>query len=160
MDAQEVLTEHLALCERVYELLGEENRQLKSTGRLTNELLARKQALLDQLDHSLSALKALPSGKSAATAPLIDKAQRRLMQIFLLDRDNERLLSQGSRPAPSRQVRPPRLHLYTSDETPSASPHEETAQAAFQPRRLHRAYREHLQSNEELQEDFSEEHEL
>ena len=48
------------------------------------------------MDASLAELKkvnAQPMSKSEQTDDLIKKAQQRLMQIFLLDRENERLLA-------------------------------------------------------------------
>ena len=97
MSADEVLTAHLELCEDTYQILSEESNLLrrKNTA-LGEEFISRKTDLLKRLDHSLQALKELnanPLVKSEQTDSLIKKAQQKLMQILLLDRENERLLN-------------------------------------------------------------------
>lgn len=98
MNTDDILKEHLTLCDEAYQLLNEENSMLKAQGQLSKSQLERKQALLARLDNSLAALKRLnhnPQARSGDTNKLIDRAQKRLMQIFLLDRENERLMGKG-----------------------------------------------------------------
>lgn len=104
----EVLKNHLALCDDVYQLALEENRFLKQNQRPPEAaLLDRKRDLLARLDESLAAIK----GGAAAPAPgradparkeTIEKARAKILQILHLDRENEQLLlrySLGARPA-------------------------------------------------------------
>lgn len=181
MNIDDILTEHLQLCEDTYALLSEENHALKHKGGLDADFLERKSEHMRLLDQSLAALKGLqssPQAKSADTNKIIDKAQKRLMQIFLLDRENERLLNKFSRTSGKKSDLPPprkpqayqeaALHAQAQEEAPepththqgeSPPPSEDTP--APQPRRLHRAYQQHLQANEDAAQDFfSEDNEL
>ena len=97
MGADEILTTHIELCEDTYQILSEENNLLrKSKTDFGEDFISRKTELLNRLDSSLEDLKRLnanPEVKSERTSSLISKAQQRLMQILLLDRENERLLN-------------------------------------------------------------------
>lgn len=96
---EQVIREHLKLCEQVHTLLLKENHELKTDGKTTSdEILAEKKSLLPLLDTSLGELKKLsredfsPFGDGGE---LIQKAQNKLMQIFYIDRENEQLLNRN-----------------------------------------------------------------
>lgn len=99
MSAEALLHEHLELCETVYQHLLTENRFFKesaSEGR-DAELIERKKLLMTRLDESVASLRGLRerAGDTAALRPhraAIQQAQKRLMKIILLDRENETLL--------------------------------------------------------------------
>lgn len=208
MNTDDILSEHLELCEATYLLISEENQSLKSEGRLSRDFIERKQEHLTRLDRSLEALKRLnsaPYGKTQETNKLIDRAQKRLMQIFLLDRENERLLKSHAHtsgtPQTKRVLRKPNPKAYTEvseeaqyttnpestgaddegdayedpdadayldeadheyfdeDESDSEKPAENTHSQSILPqstvapqRRLHRAYRQHLEINQDIAE--------
>jgi hypothetical protein len=89
--------EHSALCEEVYAFLLEENRVLRSSGRLQQQgILDKKKMLLAALEGSLARVKASArAGKIAKTPSLraaTAKAQRILLKAMLLDKENEQLL--------------------------------------------------------------------
>ena len=103
MQPEQIIREHLNLCEQVHNLLLKENHQLKTEGTTTSdEILSEKKSLLPLLDNSLVELKKLsredfsPFGDGGN---LIRKAQNKLMQIFYIDRENEQLLSRASNQA-------------------------------------------------------------
>ena len=96
---EQVIREHLKLCEQVLALLLKENHELKTDGKTTSEeILAEKKSLLPLLDTTLSEMKKLsredfsPFGDGG---DLISKAQNKLMQIFYIDRENEQLLNRA-----------------------------------------------------------------
>ena len=100
MQPEQVIREHLKLCEQTHALLLMENTHLKEQGTPTSgEILEKKKALLPLLDHSLTALNKLrredfsPFGDGSA---VMQKAQNKLMQVFYLDRENEQLLLKAS----------------------------------------------------------------
>lgn len=100
MQPEQVIREHLNLCEQAHALLLRENNHLKNKGIPTSqEILDQKQDLLPLLDHSLVALKRLrredfsPFGDGPA---LMQKAQNKLLQVFYIDRENEQLLMKVS----------------------------------------------------------------
>jgi hypothetical protein len=103
MQPEQVIKEHLNLCEQVHNLLLKENHQLKTEGTSpSEEILSEKKSLLPLLDNSLVELKKLsredfsPFGDGGN---LIRKAQNKLMQIFYIDRENEQLLNRVSNQA-------------------------------------------------------------
>ena len=103
MQPEQIIKQHLNLCEQVHNLLLRENHQLKTEGVSTSEeILSEKKSLLPLLDNSLVELKKLsredfsPFGEGGN---LIRKAQNKLMQIFYIDRENEQLLSRDSNQA-------------------------------------------------------------
>ena len=103
MQPEQVIKEHLNLCEQVHNLLLKENHQLKTKGTSpSEEILSEKKSLLPLLDNSLVELKKLsredfsPFGDGGN---LIRKAQNKLMQIFYIDRENEQLLNRVSNQA-------------------------------------------------------------
>jgi hypothetical protein len=91
-----VIQNHLSLCDEAFSILMEENRILRATGQPPAEaFLKKKRALLPKLDTSIESLKQLrENGPSAGenTRNRILEAQKKLMKIFLLDRENEQLL--------------------------------------------------------------------
>ena len=93
---KDTLQVHLENCEIAYAILLEENSILKREGKPpSEEFLQKKRNLLPQLDESLSALKNLRETgpiRGAQNRKLIDDTQKKLMKIFLLDRENEQLL--------------------------------------------------------------------
>lgn len=84
------------LCDEAYDLLDEENRHLRATGELPSEdLLQRKRHLLPLIEEALERLRALREGKqplSREASESLLAAQKKLLRIFMLDRENERLL--------------------------------------------------------------------
>jgi hypothetical protein len=106
---ESTLQTHLALCERIYDLILEENQILKETGKAPDEtVLDRKRGLLTQLEESLEKLRTantFPTPRTQSQRALIDKTQQVVMKTLLLDRENEQLLLKGAltstRPAPS-----------------------------------------------------------
>ena len=96
MNLPESLTTHTALCEEIYDLMIEENRHLRSSGKPpANALLDRKGALLGTLSFSLERIRAavaesLPT--SAEIRQCVQRAQQTILKALLLDRENEQLL--------------------------------------------------------------------
>ena len=97
MSADEILETHIALCDETYQILSEEKNLLRQKYvDFGEDFISRKTNLLERLGSSLEDLKGLnanPQPKSENTKSLINKAQQRLMQILLLDKENERLLT-------------------------------------------------------------------
>ncbi|MGH8017969.1 MAG: hypothetical protein ACREIA_06715 [Opitutaceae bacterium] len=97
-----IVREHLEICSQLHELLLEENRVLRTTGALPSpDLLEKKRSFLPRLDASLEKLREINAAggrlsREAATA--IADGRKRLMQLLMLDRENERLLLKASLP--------------------------------------------------------------
>lgn len=116
---EEVIRRHIALCDDAHALILEENRILRSTGVPPPEdFLDRKRTLLPRLEDSLERLRivreeGVPLGDSARRQ--IESAQKKLMKIFMLDRENEQLLLKATLPiarmgaAPTIRKVPPSL---------------------------------------------------
>jgi hypothetical protein len=107
--AVEAVFAHSALCEEVYSFLLEENRVLRSSGRLMQQgILEKKKMLLSALEESLGRVKASSrSGKVPKTAALraaTSKAQRILLKSMLLDKENEQLLLKHALSSSSGEV--------------------------------------------------------
>lgn len=102
MSPEEVIRRHIALCDDALALMLEENRILRNTGNPPDEpFLDRKRSILPRLDESLERLKLIreqdkPLGELARKQ--IEAAQKKLMKIFLLDRENEQLLLKVTMP--------------------------------------------------------------
>lgn len=96
MKTESILRHHLTLCEVAYRLLLEENQILKSTGMPPEKtFLRKKQNLLPMLDKSLESLRDVRDSLEVKEDPcraLVLDAQKKLMKVFLLDRENEQLL--------------------------------------------------------------------
>ena len=95
--ADEILDGHGAVCAELMVLMTEESQLLSEGKAPTEAMLARKQALLPQLDASVDALKALnavdPTGTAGQKAK-VAKLRKQSMRLFLLDRENEKQLRQ------------------------------------------------------------------
>jgi hypothetical protein len=98
-----ILRDHLEICAELHAVLLEENRQMRATGGPPAEdLLARKRGLLPRLDASLQGLRSInerAGALAAGEAAAVQEGRKRLMQLLMLDRENERLLLKASLPA-------------------------------------------------------------
>lgn len=96
MNLAEILQEQCTLCEQIHRLLLEENHLLQTTRKPPGEdFLARKRDLLPRLDGSRFALgrgKRMYSGEISLHLALIERLQRKMLSLLLLDRENEKLL--------------------------------------------------------------------
>ena len=96
MNLPESLNTHTALCEEIYDLMLEENRHLRSSGKPpADALLSRKGALLGTLSFSLERMRAALAGALPTSAELrqcVQRAQQTILKALLLDRENEQLL--------------------------------------------------------------------
>lgn len=93
---EEILQNHVDLCDKVYQLMLEENNILKRTNQHPDEaFIERKRSLLPMLDASLENLKSVrtnPAIDNELNQERIQSAQKKLMKIFYLTRENEQLL--------------------------------------------------------------------
>jgi len=99
MTNPESLTQHLQVCDELYQLAHEENRHLKQHRRAPDAaLLEKKRALLARLDESLTNLRtAAAQGEAGREArAIVEKLRGRIMQILQLDKENEQLLLRTS----------------------------------------------------------------
>lgn len=98
----EILRAHLAICSELHALFLEESRVLRETGAPpSEELLARKREFLPRLDASLEQLRQVNQGSGRFTPEeqtLVQDGRKKLMQLLMLDRENERLLLRASLP--------------------------------------------------------------
>jgi len=95
MTTQETLQKHLQVCDELYQLAHDENRHLKQHRRAPETaLLDRKRLLLEQLDQTLTSLRASNASGEAGreTRPLVEKLRGRILQILQIDKENEQLL--------------------------------------------------------------------
>jgi hypothetical protein len=95
MSHSPILEQHHQLCDEIHHCVLDENRFLRQHQRVPDEaLLARKRALLEKLDASLAALRALPaaSAREPAVQAALEKTRARILQILQLDKENEQLL--------------------------------------------------------------------
>jgi hypothetical protein len=106
MTELETIQAHHQLCDTIHQCVLEENRFLRQHQRVPDRgMLERKRALLEKLDASLAALRALPAG-SARHPDLqaqLEKTRARILQILQLDKENDQLLLRHSLAA----ARPP-----------------------------------------------------
>ena len=96
MSLPQTIDTHTALCEEIYDLMIEENRHLRSSGKPpADALLSRKSVLLGTLSFSLERIRA-ELAESAPASPdirkAVKKAQQTILRALLLDRENEQLL--------------------------------------------------------------------
>ena len=95
MTPHTALAEHHQLCDELHQLTLDENRFLRSQQRAPEAgLLTRKRALLEKLDQTLGALRAVPaaSARDPETRDQLEKTRARILQILQLDKENEQLL--------------------------------------------------------------------
>jgi hypothetical protein len=106
-----ILREHLEICSELHSLLLEESQLLRSTGSPPDEkFLERKRIFLPRLDNSLGKMRHLNdqnTGFSKQESALVEEGRKRLLQIMMLDRENERLLLQASLPAHVKEAYAP-----------------------------------------------------
>ena len=99
----DILRAHVAICSDLHALFLEENRVLRTTSAPPpEELLARKREFLPQLDASLEQLRRINENSPRFTPEeqtLVQDGRKKLMQLLMLDRENERLLLRASLPA-------------------------------------------------------------
>lgn len=95
MNQSETLLEHHKLCDEIHQSALEENRFLRQMQRAPGaEFLARKRTMLEKLDQSLAALRALPaaSARDPEARAQLENTRARILQILQLDKENEQLL--------------------------------------------------------------------
>lgn len=110
MSPTETLQRHQELCEEIHALALEEHRYLQQYRSAPNEaFLTKKKALLERLDQSLVALRAVPrdGAQTQATRIVLEKTRSRILQVLQLDKENEQMLLRislqgagGAKPAP------------------------------------------------------------
>lgn len=102
MQLEVIIRLHIELCEEAHSLMLEENRVIRETGAAPDEVfLKRKQALLPRLEESLDRLKSIRREGAVISESAriqIEAAQKKLMKIFMLDRENEQLLLRSAMP--------------------------------------------------------------
>jgi hypothetical protein len=106
MSQFEAIQEHHQLCDEIHQCVLDENRFLRQHQRAPDaEFLERKRALLNRLDTTLAALRAIPaaSARDPEAKAQLEKTRARILQILQLDKENEQLLLRcsltASRPA-------------------------------------------------------------
>lgn len=95
MTQLETIQEHHRLCDEIHQCVLDENRFLRTQQRPTDAaLLERKRALLQKLDLTLAALRAVPaaSARDPEVRAQLEKTRSRILQILQLDQENEQLL--------------------------------------------------------------------
>jgi hypothetical protein len=95
MNPLPALQQHQALCDEIHQAVLDENRFLRQHQRVPDAaLIARKRTLLEKLDVSLGALRALPaaSARDPETRAQLESTRGRILQILQLDKENEQLL--------------------------------------------------------------------
>ena len=107
MSSLPALQQHQALCDEIHQAVLDENRFLRQHHRVPDAAMhERKRGLLEKLDISLAALRALPaaSARDPETRAQLEATRGRILQILQLDKENEQLLlrcSLGAGRAPS-----------------------------------------------------------
>lgn len=109
MSLPHALTSHAEICDELYELMLDENRFLKASGRAKEEaFLNRKRAMLASLTRSLEAVREGASQRGSSTPELrvaMEKVQQIILKALLLDRENEQLLLKSTlQPKPAVAV--------------------------------------------------------
>ena len=109
----EVVERHLTLCDDILNILNEENRMLRrDPPKVEDSLLDEKRSLLPQLDASLAALKAMHAENPDLHATVKEKlksAEKKIMRILLLDRENEQLLLKSLMPKTGKKMSKPSI---------------------------------------------------
>lgn len=92
---EEILQEHLTICDELYALMLEEGKLLRCDGTISEENAVFKKRLLSRLNASVKQLKKIneePKVEGIRLNELIKATQKKTMKILLLDRENEQLL--------------------------------------------------------------------
>jgi len=118
MNLVDSLQQHLLLCEDIHLLLLEENRILQATRKPPgHDFLTKKSALLPRLDAArlaMSIARTTRAGDVTAQKKAIERLQKKMLSLLLLDRENEKLLLKYSVQAEAfRVAAKPRAHLVT-----------------------------------------------
>lgn len=95
MTQLETIQEHHRLCDEIHQRVLAENHFLRQHQRAPDRAqVENKQALLEKLDQSLAALRALPAAsvRDPDTRAQLEKTRARILQILQLDKENEQLL--------------------------------------------------------------------
>jgi hypothetical protein len=95
MSQLQAIQEHHQLCDEIHQCVLDENRFLRTQQRAPDApLLERKRTLLQKLDQSLAALRAVPaaSARDPELRAQLEKTRARILQILQLDKENEQLL--------------------------------------------------------------------
>jgi hypothetical protein len=95
MTQLQAIQEHHRLCDEIHQCVLDENRFLRQQQRPPDAaLLERKRQLLQQLDATLAALRAVPAAsiRDTDTRVQLEKTRARILQILQLDKENEQLL--------------------------------------------------------------------
>jgi hypothetical protein len=126
MNLVETLQQHFLLCEEIHLLLLEENRILQTTRRPPGkDFLTRKGKLLPRLDTALLALgisRATETTGITLQKAAIERLQKKMLSLLLLDRENEKLLLKCSVQADAfRVAAKPRAHLVARAYTAAAA---------------------------------------
>ncbi|KAF0095863.1 MAG: hypothetical protein E1N59_639 [Puniceicoccaceae bacterium 5H] len=114
MSASEVFQRHGELCTQVLDLLQQENHYLREQQAPSAEVVEAKQRLLPQLAESLESIKAVqlrPEERTNQLRTQKQKLEQQLMRIFLLDKENEKLLLEVSQQQRGPKVPPRRASL-------------------------------------------------
>ncbi len=114
MNQQEIIQDHLRVCDDVHQCVLEENRFLRQHQRAPSPaLIERKTALRGQLDANVAALRELPGGliRDPEMRARIERTRSRILQILQLERENEQLLLRCSLAAPRAASATPASNL-------------------------------------------------
>ena len=99
MNQLELIRNHHRLCDEIHQCVMEENRFLRQHQRAPEATFVdRKGALLEKLDGSLAALRAVPAAsvRDLEAREQLEKTRGRILQILQLDKENEQLLLRAS----------------------------------------------------------------
>ena len=99
MNQLELIRDHHRLCDEIHQCVMEENRFLRQHQRAPDATFVdRKRTLLEKLDGSLAALRAVPAAsvRDPEAREQLEKTRGRILQILQLDKENEQLLFRAS----------------------------------------------------------------
>ncbi|MDP0499477.1 MAG: hypothetical protein Q7P63_05180 [Verrucomicrobiota bacterium JB022] len=114
MSARETFERHAGLCQEILELLQQENQFLRDNREPSPEIVEAKQRLLPQLGESLDAIKNLqlrPEERTNQLRQQKQKLEQLLMRIFLIDKENEKLLLEATKQQRAPRANPRRASL-------------------------------------------------
>jgi hypothetical protein len=101
MNQSEIIRQHQAVCDELYQCVLDENRHLRQHMTAPDQAqVSRKRALLSRLDEALDAMREIPAEttRDAKIAAQIENGRARILQILQLERENEQLLLRCSTP--------------------------------------------------------------